>query len=65
MEVVLFLVKMEQEVDRSASYMLDILQKMLFMNTRKCEIQLSYAIGVREPISIYINCFNTNKYQSG
>ena len=27
---------------------------------RKCEIQLSYAIGVAEPISIYINTYGTN-----
>ena len=27
---------------------------------KKCEIQISYAIGVKEPISLYINTFNTN-----
>ena len=27
----------------------------------KCEVQLSYAIGVSKPTSIYVNCFNTNK----
>ena len=26
---------------------------------KKCEIQLSYAIGVAEPVSIYINTFGT------
>jgi S-adenosylmethionine synthetase len=51
------------KVDRSASYMLRHIAKNVVANglTRKCEIQLSYAIGVREPISIYINCFNTNR----
>ena len=46
------------KVDRSASYMLRHIAKNVVANglTRKCEIQLSYAIGVREPISIYINC---------
>ena len=27
---------------------------------KKCEIQLSYAIGVAKPISIYVNTFGTN-----
>jgi S-adenosylmethionine synthetase len=27
----------------------------------KCEIQLSYAIGVAQPTSIYVDCFNTEK----
>ena len=27
----------------------------------KCEIQISYAIGVKEPVSVNINTFNTNK----
>ena len=26
---------------------------------KKCEIQISYAIGVEEPISIHINTFGT------
>ena len=28
---------------------------------KECLIQLSYAIGVTQPISIYIDCKNTNK----
>ena len=27
---------------------------------QKCEVQLAYAIGVAEPVSLYINCFDTN-----
>lgn len=27
----------------------------------KCELQISYGIGIAEPISIYINTFGTNK----
>ena len=27
----------------------------------KCEIQISYGIGIAEPISIYVNTFNTSK----
>ena len=26
---------------------------------KKCEIQISYAIGMKEPLSIYINTFGT------
>ena len=28
---------------------------------RKCEIQMSYGIGLHEPLSIYIDCFETNR----
>ena len=27
---------------------------------KKCELQVAYGIGIKEPISIYINTFNTN-----
>jgi len=27
----------------------------------KCEIQISYGIGIAEPISIYVNTFGTSK----
>ena len=27
----------------------------------KCEVQLSYCIGVAEPISVLVHCFGTNK----
>ncbi len=50
------------KVDRSACYMARFLAKNIVANgyARKCEIQLSYAIGVARPISIYVNCFGTN-----
>lgn len=50
------------KVDRSACYMARFLAKNIVANkyAKKCEIELSYAIGVAKPISIYINCFNTN-----
>lgn len=32
---------------------------------KKCEIQISYAIGKKEPISIFINTFGTNKIVEG
>ena len=30
----------------------------------RCEIQLSYAIGVAEPTSIMVETFGTEKYQT-
>ena len=50
------------KVDRSASYMARHIAKNIVANklAKKCEIQLSYAIGVAKPISIYINTFGTN-----
>ena len=49
------------KVDRSASYMARHIAKNIIANgyAKKCEIQLSYAIGVAEPISIYIDTFGT------
>ncbi|MBO5348283.1 MAG: methionine adenosyltransferase [Clostridia bacterium] len=50
------------KVDRSASYMLRHIAKNIVINglARKCEIQVSYGIGLEQPISLYINCFGTN-----
>ena len=50
------------KVDRSASYMARHIAKNVVANgmARRCEIQLSYGIGMQLPISIYINCFGTN-----
>ncbi len=49
------------KVDRSACYMARHLAKNIVANgyAKKCEIQLSYAIGVAKPISIYVDTFNT------
>jgi len=49
------------KVDRSASYMARHLAKNIVANgyAKRCEIQLSYAIGVAKPISIYIDTFGT------
>ena len=50
------------KVDRSASYMLRHVAKNIVANgfATKCELQVSYAIGKKEPISIWINTFGTN-----
>lgn len=51
------------KVDRSASYMARYIAKSIVANglAKKCEIQISYAIGVAKPISVLIDTFGTNK----
>ena len=51
------------KVDRSAAYMARFIAKNIVANgfAKKCEIQLSYAIGVAKPISIYVDTFGTGK----
>ena len=50
------------KVDRSATYMARFIAKNIVANklARKCEIQISYAIGVAKPVSIYVETFGTN-----
>ncbi len=50
------------KVDRSAAYMARYIAKNVVVNgfAKKCEIQLSYAIGVAQPVSIYVDTFGTN-----
>jgi S-adenosylmethionine synthetase len=54
------------KVDRSASYMARYVAKNIVAAglARKCEVQLAYAIGVAEPVSIMINTFGTGKIPS-
>lgn len=49
------------KVDRSAAYMLRHIAKNIVANgyAKKCEIQVSYAIGMKEPLSICVNTFGT------
>jgi S-adenosylmethionine synthetase len=49
------------KVDRSAAYMCRYIAKNIVAAgiARKCEIQLAYAIGIAEPVSIAIDTFNT------
>ena len=51
------------KVDRSAAYMLRHIAKNIVANgyAAKCEIQVSYAIGMKEPLSICVNTFGTGK----
>lgn len=54
------------KVDRSASYMARYIAKNVVASglARKCEVQLAYAIGVAEPVSVMINTFGTGKIPS-
>ena len=49
------------KVDRSGTYMMRHIAKNIVANklARKCELQISYAIGMENPISIWINTFGT------
>ena len=51
------------KVDRSAAYMLRHIAKNIVANgiAKKCELQISYAIGIDKPMSIYVNTFGTGK----
>ncbi|MDH5541904.1 MAG: methionine adenosyltransferase [Nitrospinota bacterium] len=51
------------KVDRSASYMARYIAKNLVASgvVDRCEVQLSYAIGVAEPTSILVDGFGTRK----
>ncbi|MBQ6991828.1 MAG: methionine adenosyltransferase [Clostridia bacterium] len=50
------------KVDRSAAYMLRHIAKNVVANgyAKRCELQLAYAIGMTEPLSVYIDTFGTN-----
>lgn len=51
------------KVDRSACYMCRYIAKNIVAAglAERCEVQLAYAIGVAEPVSLYVNTFGTNK----
>ena len=51
------------KVDRSAAYAVRYVAKNIVAAgiADRCEVQISYAIGVAEPTSISINTFGTNK----
>ncbi|MBQ2770606.1 MAG: methionine adenosyltransferase domain-containing protein, partial [Clostridia bacterium] len=53
------------KVDRSAAYMARYAAKNLVAAglAHRCEIQLSYAIGVARPVSILVDTFGTGKVQ--
>ena len=55
------------KVDRSAAYMARKVARDIVSSGRadRCEVQLAYAIGVAEPVSLYLDCFGTEKEPAG
>ena len=51
------------KVDRSAAYASRYIAKNIVASglAERCEVQIAYAIGIAEPVSILVNCFETNK----
>jgi S-adenosylmethionine synthetase len=55
------------KVDRSACYMARYIAKNIVAAgiADRCQVQLAYAIGVVEPVSVYIDCYGTSKIDEG
>ncbi len=55
------------KVDRSAAYMARYIAKNIVAAglAEKCTVQLAYAIGVAEPVSVYIDTHGTGKVDEG
>ena len=51
------------KVDRSAAYMARYVAKNVVASglAEKCEVQLAYAIGVSEPVSVHVDTFGTGQ----
>jgi S-adenosylmethionine synthetase len=51
------------KVDRSAAYMARYIAKNIVAAgvAEKCQVQLAYAIGVAEPVSVYVETFGTGR----
>jgi len=51
------------KVDRSACYMCRYIAKNIVAANlaERCEVQVAYAIGVAEPVSLYVNAFGSSK----
>jgi S-adenosylmethionine synthetase len=51
------------KVDRSAAYMARYVAKNIVASglADRCEVQLAYAIGVAEPVSVRVDTFGTGK----
>ena len=55
------------KVDRSACYMARYMTKNIVAAglADKCEVQLAYAIGLPDPVSVMVNTFGTSKIDDG
>ncbi|MFA5855354.1 MAG: methionine adenosyltransferase [Candidatus Gracilibacteria bacterium] len=51
------------KVDRSGAYMMRYVAKNIVAAhlADRCEVQIAYAIGIREPVSVFVNSFGTGK----
>lgn len=54
------------KVDRTGAYAARYVAKNIIAAeiAEKCEVQIAYAIGVSNPVSVYVNTFNTSKYSN-
>ncbi len=54
------------KVDRSAAYMARWIAKNIVAAgiAQKCEVQIAYAIGVADPLSVFVDAFGTSDYSS-
>ena len=54
------------KVDRSGAYMARKIARDIVRAgyADRCEVQIAYAIGVAEPVSIYVDCFGTEQQDS-
>jgi S-adenosylmethionine synthetase len=55
------------KVDRSAAYVARYIAKNIVAAelADRCEVQLAYAIGVAEPVSVFVEAFGTSKIDPG
>ena len=55
------------KVDRSAAYMARYICKNIVASglAKECELELSYAIGVAKPLSVFINTYGTGVLSDG
>ncbi len=58
--------KDSSKVDRSAAYMARYLAKLVVSSglAKRCEVQLSYAIGVAKPTSVFVDTFGTGRVEN-
>ncbi|MDE1798557.1 MAG: methionine adenosyltransferase [Candidatus Micrarchaeota archaeon] len=55
------------KVDRSACYMARYIAKNIVAAglASRCQVQLGYVIGQKEPVSVWVDCFGTGKLANG
>ena len=54
-------------MDRSGAYMARKIARDIVRAgfADRCEVQIAYAIGVAEPVSIFVDCFGTERQELG